>query len=184
VKAEPVMPLFMNDAPPPPTSAKQLDVVEIDMRWACDLNRKWHSLLPDSDLGNMLCGNMSVAYAAEYGGMFYAVAIWSQPIIAAMCDGRTIELRRLAICSEAPRYTASRMMAVMRRLVPKKYPFISKAISYLAIDRHEGTIYRANGWNPIGKVCSARPQRFSGEHGRATAPLQTDSRKQRWEVAI
>jgi hypothetical protein len=83
-------------------------------------------MLPRTDLGNLLCGNMSVAYAAEHGGAYYAVAIWSQPIIRSIADGVTIELRRLAIADEAPKNTASRMLAVMIRLVKRKYPFIQR----------------------------------------------------------
>lgn len=167
-----------------PTSALQLRIVEISMRQGCELNKRWHSMLPRTDLGNMLCGNMSVAYAAEFDGMYYAVGLWSQPIIRSMCDGATIELRRLAICDDAPKNTASRMLAIMRRLVRQKYPAMKRAVSYLAVDVHEGTIYKASGWTPVGKVVDARPQRLPGSPQRATGPLQTKSRKQRWEIAI
>ena len=177
-------PLFQGDGGGSiPTSALQFEIVEIGMRRAQELNREWHSMLPRTDLGNLLCGTTSVAYAAEFDGDYYAVAIWSQPIVRAMCDGHTIELRRLAICSAAPKNTASRMLAVMRRLVKARFPAMRKAVSYLAVDVHRGTIYRASGWSPVGNIVAARPQRFSGinRKTRATAPLQTKSRKQRWE---
>lgn len=169
-----------------PTSAKQLHLFEIDMRTARDLNHRWHSMLPRTDLGNLLCGNMSVAYGAMFEEQWYAVAIWSQPIIRSVCDGKTIELRRLAISADAPKNTASRMLSIMCRLVPTKFPFVKKAVSYLAVDVHAGTIYRASGWTPVGQVVNARPQRFSGVNAktRATAPLQTTSRKQRWEIQL
>ncbi len=167
-----------------PTSPLQLHFYEISMQLAQELNRAWHSLLPRTDLGNLLCGNMSVAYGAMYNDNWYAVAIWSQPIIHSMCDGTTIELRRMAISDSAPKYTASRMLAIMRRLVKRKFPFLVKAISYQAVDVHAGTIYKAAGWTPVGKVVAARPQRFKGERGRATGPLQTKSRKLRWEIAL
>ncbi len=167
-----------------PTSALSLTFEEINMRLACDLNRKWHSMLPRTDLGNMLCGNMSVAYGALYDNQWWAVAIWSQPIIRSMCDGHTIELRRLAIADDAPKNTASRMLAVMRRLVKRKMPHLNKAISYLAVDVHAGTIYKASGWKPVGHIVAARPQRLRGSRQRATGPLQTTSRKQRWETPL
>ena len=181
------LPLFQEDRGGSiPTSALQLRFAEIGMRLAQELNRKWHSMLPRTDLGNLLCGNTSVAYAAEFAGDYYAVAIWSQPIIRAMCDGTTIELRRLAICKAAPKNTASRMLAVMCRLVKRKWPHLTRAISYLAVDVHKGTIYRASGWRPVGKIVAARPQRFSNvnRNTRATGPLQTPSRKQRWELNL
>lgn len=169
-----------------PISALDLKLVKVGMRLAQDLNRQWHSILPRTDLGNLLCGNTSVAYAAEYRGRFYAIAIWSQPIIHALCDGETIELRRLAISGDAPPNTASRMLGVMRRLLAKEFPQMRKMISYLAVDQHSGTIYKAAGWKAVGEVVAARPQRFSNvnPNTRATAPLQTHSRKQRYERII
>ncbi len=169
-----------------PTSALDFRFEEIGARLACDLNRRWHSMLPRTDLGNVLCGVTTVCYGAFYTGNWYAAAIWSQPIIASLCDGRTIELRRLAIGPAAPKNTASRMLSVMRRLVPRKFPQIDKFISYLAVDVHVGTIYKASGWKPVGEIVDARPQRFSNVNrkSRATGPLQTKSRKQRWELLL
>lgn len=168
-----------------PTSALQLRFVEVPMVYAQKMNERWHSLLPRTDLGNLLCGSISVAYVAEWEGMYYAIAIYSQPIIRAVAkDGKTLELRRLAICKEAPKNTASRMMAITKKLVKKKYPFLKRIISYLAVDVHSGTIYKAAGWKPVGKVVDARPQRKFGDKNRATGPLQTKSRKQRWEIKL
>lgn len=180
-------PLFQEgDGGSIPTSPLQFTIEEIGMRLAQDLNREWHSMLPRTDLGNLLCGNMSVAYGAFFEGRWYAVAIWSQPIIRSICDGKTIELRRLAISGDAPKNTASRMLSIMRKEVKHKYPFLEKAVSYLAVDVHAGTIYKASGWQPVGKVVAARLQRFSNinKRTRATAPLQTKSRKQRWEIEL
>jgi hypothetical protein len=156
------------------------------LRLARELNATWHSMLPRTDLGNLLAGTTTVAYGASYDGNWYAVAIWTQPIIASQCDGHTIELRRLAICKSAPKNTASRMLRIMRRLVTRQFPQITRLISYLAVDVHAGTIYRAAGWKPVGDVVAARPQRFSNvnKKTRATGPLQTESRKQRWELLL
>ena len=100
-----------------PTSTLQLQIEELGIRRARELNAAWHSLLPRTDLGNLLCGNTTVAYVAEFDGCYYAVAIWTQPIIRAMCDGSTIELRRLAIHEKAPKNTASRMLRVRCNLM-------------------------------------------------------------------
>ena len=169
----------------PPTSPRQFKFIEIPMREACSLNKKWHSMLPRTDLGNMLCGNTSAAYAAVYDCRYYAVAMFSQPIIRAIAkDGVTIELRRLAICDEAPRNTATRMLSSCCKMVKLKYPQMKRAVSYLAVDVHCGTIYKAANWQPVGDISDARPQRMQGDHGRATGPLQTKSRKQRWEKKL
>jgi hypothetical protein len=168
-----------------PTSPLQFEFEEIQLRLAQELNAKWHSMLPRTDLGNLMAGSTSVAFGALHGGNWFAVSIWTQPIIAAMCDGHTIELRRFAICKEAPKNTASRMLSHDRRAIKKKWPFLNRAISYLAIDVHHGTIYKASGWHPVGKVCEARPQRFTRQtKQRSTGPLQTKSRKQRWQINL
>lgn len=169
-----------------PTSPLQFRFEKIGMRLAQELNRKWHSMLPRTDLGNLLCGNTSVAYGALFADQWFAVAIWSQPIIRSMCNGATLELRRLAITNESPKNTASRMLGVMKRLIKTEFPQVNRLISYLAVDVHEGTIYKASGWRPSGKIVAARPQRFSGmnRRTRATGPLQTTSRKQRWEILL
>lgn len=186
---EPVLPLFSPLFPTDeslPIHCGDMDVLEMGMRQAAELNRKWHSMLPRTDLGNLLCGSTSVAYGALHQDVWYATAIWTQPIIQAMCDGHTIELRRFAIDEYAPRNTASWMLARMRKMLKAKWPHLRRLISYLAVDVHDGTIYKASGWQPIGKIVNARPQRFSNvnRNTRATGPLQTTSRKQRWELMV
>ena len=167
-----------------PTSPRQFSIEEISVRSAGILNALWHSLLPRTNLGNLLCGSLSAAYAAVFEKYAFAVGIWSQPIARSLCDGETVELRRLAICPSAPRNTASRMLSIMRKMIREKYPQLRKAISYQAIDVHTGTIYKASGWWPVGKVAAARPQRKPGHKQRATGPLQTKSPKQRWEINL
>ena len=176
------MPLFHGgDGGSIPTSALDLIIREVSMKTAADLNRQWHSMLPRTDLGNLLCGNMSVAYAADYESRWFGVAIYSQPIIRGLCDGETIELRRLAICAEAPKNSATRMMGLTRKMLHRKWPELQRIVSYQAVDVHRGTIYKADGWTIAGEVVDARPQRFFGSNQRATGPLQTTSRKLRWE---
>lgn len=168
-----------------PTSPLQFEIEEIGARLACELNRQWHSMLPRTDLGNILCGNMTVCFGAYFDGAWFAVGIWSQPIIRSMCDGHTIELRRLAINDHAPKNTASRMLSVMRKRLKRKMPHLQRLISYLAVDVHEGTIYKASGWRPVGDIVAARPQRFTRRTNQgSTGPLQTKSRKQRWELKL
>ena len=178
------MPLFNREGGEPPKSATDLDVKELSMRTAADLNRQWHSMLPRTDLGNLLCGNTSVAYGASYSDDWYGVAIYSQPIIRSMCDGETLELRRLAICDDAPKFTATRMLSQTRKLLRKKWPHLRRIISYQAVDVHAGTIYKADNWQPVGDIVDARPQRLRGSGQRATGPLQTHSRKRRWEHSL
>lgn len=136
------MPLFQSGrGGSSPTSALQLTVRKCGIYWARELNAAWHSLLPVTDHGNLVRFPKSVAYWADYNDVAYAVAIWSSPIAAnRLTDGwAALELRRFAIAPDAPPNSASRMLAVMRRLIQKEWPEINKLISYQATEHHKGT---------------------------------------------
>jgi hypothetical protein len=82
------------------------------------------------------------AYAAEHSNIYYAVALWGQPV-ARMLNGRGwYELRRMAIADDAPDNTASRMLRIMRLLIAKDRPEVVKLISYQDTEAHTGTIYK------------------------------------------
>jgi hypothetical protein len=164
-----------------PTSALQLKLYRISMRKAQELNAFWHSVLPETHLGNLVGNNHNVAYAAECSNIYYAVAIWTDPIAGNRLENGSeiVELRRFAISDDAPRFTASRMLSVMRKLLKKQFPDIKKLISYQALDHHSGTIYKAAGWKPCAQ--SKATVWHSNEN---RAPLQTESNKIRWEMNI
>lgn len=183
-------PLFQaGDGGASPTSALQFKIETISMKRALELNLQWHSVLPKyskQTLGHFLGSKTCVAYAAEFEGVYFAVAIWTHPHNRAHDDGFTLELARMAIGPDAPKNTASRMLGIMRRLVKKRWPHLTRLTSYQAIDHHKGTIYAAAGWKKVGEIAEHRPQRFSNVNRktRATAPPQTKSRKQRWELIL
>jgi len=151
------------------------------MRRAAQLNRQWHSVLPKTYLANLNGNICKVAYAAEFEGVAYAVAIWTTPIAAnRMADGwNALELRRLAIADDAPKNTASRMLAVMTRLIKAKWPQINRLVSYQAEKHHAGTIYKAAGWTN-----AATSDAKTWHPGRLRAAQQTDSAKVRWEYTL
>ena len=164
-----------------PTSPLQLQIGPIGMRQAQALNRLWHSVLPETHLGNLVGAKRSVAFVAEHSSVAYAVAIWTDPIAAnRMKDSaHVIELRRFAIGPDAPRNTASRMLSVMSRLLSKRWPELTRLISYQAVESHQGTIYKAAGWRP---VATSRQQRWHPREHRADAQIVSD--KIRWEKAL
>src|SRR5436190_1156809 len=92
-----------------PTSALQLRFNRTNEDVFVRLNAKWHSRLPK--IGN---SHFRVCYAAEFSNQFYAVAAWSNPVARLLPQMTFLELRRFAISSGAPRFTASRMLAWMR----------------------------------------------------------------------
>jgi hypothetical protein len=127
-----------------PTSPLQFQIVEIPLKTALQLNETWHSRMPK-------CPPFAkVSYGAIFDNVYYACAMWSNPIARLLPQYTWLELRRLAISNDAPKNTASRMIKVMTHLVRKKYPEVVKLISYQDEDVHEGTIYKASGWY-IGK---------------------------------
>jgi len=165
-----------------PTSALQLNIAKVSAERAMVLNRKWHSRLPE--IPNY---RMCEAYAAEFGNVFYAVALWSTPSNQNMYKAGCFELRRFAISPDAPAMTASRMLGIMRRLIHKAHPEVKRLISYQDTAVHHGTIYKAAGWKCAGKTHAGSPcgwsnnARFRNEsNGREVL----ESVKHRWEYQL
>lgn len=129
-----------------PNSATQLNIAKISRELFVKLNKEWHSRLPE-------CTNCfeGICFGAEYDGIIYAVAWWSKPIAQnRFKNGKEIyELRRLAIAGDAPRFTASRMLSVMAKVIKKELPYIKKLISYQDTEVHKGTIYKASNWKAV-----------------------------------
>lgn len=141
---------------------------------ALALNREWHSRVPE--LRNQTGKN--VAFGAIFGGRYFAVAIWGEPI-ARMLNGKgMLELRRMAIAPDAPKNTGSRMLRVMRLLLRKEGLGVQRLISYQDTGVHAGTIYKAAGWT----VCNTSKPSAKGWNTRSRAEMQTWGEKVRWEI--
>lgn len=161
-----------------PTSALQLFVHRIDTNLAIALNGEWHSRLPKIGRGSV---NIQYpCFAATFEDTIYAVAIWSNPIARLLPQWEWLELRRFAIAPDAPKNTASRMLAVMVRLIRKQMPRIVHLISYQDTEAHTGCIYRAAGWTPVD-VGGCREWKMPGRNRPAT---QSNAKKIRWEKQL
>lgn len=180
-------PLFQGDRSGSiPTSPLDLFIGRIDIKDAVKLNAKWHSRLPIFDTGFCMNG---WAYSAEYENRVYAVAIWSNPVSAALPQHEWLELRRFAIAPDAPKNTASRMLGIMVRKIKVDFPIVTNLVSYQDEEAHVGTIYKASGWvattrhkggswdRPNAKNTNGKPRTRPDLNG-ATGP------KIRWEKAI
>ncbi len=165
-----------------PTSPLQLNIEVINVHLACELNSKWHSRLPNIHWSNVVRNSHYVCFAAVYGNIYYAVAIWSSPVGQnRFKNGADIlELRRLAVSPEAPQFTSSRMLMVMRKLVKKTFPDIKRLISYQDTDVHLGTIYKADNW----KATSTTKGVSWTTKKRKRNIEQSLSDKIRWEFVI
>jgi len=160
-------------------SPLQLKIDYCPLIKAKQLNRLWHSILPDYETGFMPIS--VVCFSAEYKNIYYAVAIWNNPSSPSLVDKKYLELRRMAIAQDAPKNTASRMLKIMTQIIKKEYAGFEKLISYQDTSVHTGTIYKASGW-VIGSI-SKGGQKMYGKH-REVGTGQKNAPKIRWEKQI
>ena len=166
-----------------PTSALHLRFERINGPLGAKLNAHWHSVLP-----YIPPFHIQIAYAATCGGIAYAVALWGRPVARTICGKGWLELRRMAIAEDAPKNTASRMLAWMARDVARLRPDVVRLISYQDTEHHKGTIYRAAGWRPVDMASS--PVNWGGNAQTKTPPSRNRAAviakapKVRWERDI
>ncbi len=162
-----------------PTSPLQFIIREIEVKTACELNKKWHSRLPEIDWSNVVRNRYYICYGAIFEQRWFAVAIWSSPVNQNFDLDRTLELRRMAIAPKAPKNTASRMLGVMEKLIKRRFPLINRLISYQDTEVHKGTIYKASGWR-ISHITKYQP--WNKSRNRAISQSKAD--KVRWEYNL
>jgi hypothetical protein len=158
-----------------PTSPLQLQIEKMPSHIAALLNRQWHSRFPR--INN---AGQCEAYGAIFENRYYAVALWSDPI-ARMFNGRKMwELRRFAIAPDAPRFTASRMLSIMTKLIRREYPALTTLISYQDTAVHTGVIYKSAGWKAKGFK-----RALTWNNATRSRPIdECLSDKIRWEYAL
>ena len=163
-------------------SAKQLNVGVCDLNKAIEMNVLWHSVFPKIEASNCYRNKICIAFACEFDGEFYASAIWTSPIAAnRLKDGdKLLELRRMAICDKAPKYTATRFLSMMQKHIKKKFPELTGLISYQDAEKHTGTIYKASNWVIDNKA------EFSDwtTSTRKRAKSQSETPKIRWKYSM
>lgn len=162
-----------------PTSPLQMFVERVPFLQARSLNEQWHSSLPRFGTG-FIKRQRFLCLAATFEARIYAVAIWSNPAARNLPQRTWLELRGFAIGPDAPRYTASWMLSVMRRLIRRARPIVDRLISHQQLGAHTGTIYRAAGW-------TATHVNRDGNWARAKRPrptAQDTGPKQRWEISV
>jgi hypothetical protein len=158
-----------------PTSALQLYFRAVELSEARQLVKLWHSRLPR--FGRFAC---RVAYGAEFDGVFYAAAIWTNPLSRKLPQMTWLELNRMAVAPDAPRNTPSRMLAWMARDIRERLPEVETLVSYQDTEAHTGCIYRAAGWSATRRLEGDTWDRPS----RPRADSQTVAPKHRWEKEL
>jgi hypothetical protein len=160
----------------------------IPLAQARELNAAWHSRLPKFGSG-FVREQPFLCFGAAYVGRIYSVAIWSNPVARLLPQSEWLELRRLANAPDAPRNTASRMLAVMVKLIRRIRPEITRLISYQDKDAHTGTIYRAAGWTATAEHSGGSWNRPNSKNTGGTPRTRPDRNgaigpKQRWEFVL
>jgi hypothetical protein len=170
-----------------PTSPLQLRLVRITFETARQLNRLWHSRLPRLGTG-AITNQPFLCYAAEFDDLYYAVAIWSNPVARNLPQKTWLELRRLAISPDAPRNMASRMLRIMALLIARHRPEVERLVSYQDTEVHTGCIYRAAGWEKTllsgGGEWDRPNSRNQCGTPRTRPKAQSAASKQRWEFDL
>lgn len=167
-----------------PISPLQLEIIEISTKLSKSLNSLWHSRLPHYETGYL--DSTRICYGALFKNRWYACAIWGMPISPSLPYDTWLELRRMAIADDSPKYTASRMIKIMTLLIRKKFPQIKMLISYQDLDVHSGTIYKASGW-VIGNYHKGAPRiRSQSRYGVKLDNLNKTSYspKLRWQKEL
>jgi hypothetical protein len=133
--------------------------------------------------GNIDRNRRKVCYAAEYANRYIASAIWTDPVAAnRFTDGHLLlELRRMAISPQAPKNTASNMIAWMVRDIKRRFPELLRLISYQDSCAHSGTIYKASGWVACDSASTLVDWNVNG---RTRVENQSKAPKIRWEKVL
>ena len=160
-------------------SPKQFDLVQIKAPLACELNEMWHSRLPKIHYSNVVRNKHYVCFGAMYDSKYFAVAIWSSPVARFLDSTKYLELRRLAISKDCPKFTATWMIGRMVKDIKDRFPNIETLISYQDSEVHTGTIYKAANWTRVETKSTG-----SGWSSRKRSPLQTTALKIRWEYDL
>jgi hypothetical protein len=161
-----------------PSSPKRLSLREISVDHAMEYNAMWHSRLPTTSHSNMIRNTRKIFYGAEYEGHCFASAMWTDPVANNRLSKKFIwlELRRLAIAPDSPKFTATWMISKMIKDIKKKFPEVTRLVSYQDTDVHTGTIYSAANWK---KDTVSKFQEWTTDN-RKRNELQSKSDKVRW----
>jgi hypothetical protein len=177
-------PLLSCRSSPLATEVKKLLVARCTVQHAVELVRAWHRTLP-----RVQDGPWMYAFRAECDDRTYAVALWNNPS-ARTLPGHWVELRRMAVSTDAPRNTASMMLGAMVRWLRKFRACHERCISYADADEHTGSIYKAANWTATHTTARRQRDRSTSRpSGRLyrwsiNGAERDSSPKVRWEITL
>lgn len=127
---------------------------------------------------NLPVGSALFALAAEHSGRRYGVAIIGRPVARALCDGFTVEVRRVCVVDESPKGTCSFLYAASRRAA--HVLGYRKVLTY-TLESESGASLRGAGWIPTK---ASKPHQWQRSESDKHRPVQEvcGQQKIRWEA--
>ena len=160
-----------------PISPLQFTMVELPSLKGRILNEAWHSRIPQ-----ITNWQGCTFLGLQYSGQFWGVAIIGRPIARLFNDKPILELRRMALRDGVPKNTGSRFLRLIRIFIKNNFPHIKTLISYQDSAVHKGTIYKSDGWEPVGFRKGGKLAWDSSTRKRNIC--QADGDKIRWEFTL
>lgn len=116
-------------------------------------------------------------WVVDDNGIRIGAMMWGRPTSRNLDQASVLELTRMFLIDNNESFAESKALSMARKHIRKHLPSIKGLISYSSIGHgHEGTIYRADGWFPVGKT----RKRKSGWTTREARIDRDLSQKIRW----
>jgi len=165
-----------------PNSPKAMNLREVGINYAMEKNKEWHSRLPITNHSNMIRNAHKVFFGAEYKDHCFAIAMWTDPVAGNRMSKEYVwlELRRLAIAPDAPKFTATWMISKMIKDIEKRFNDVTRLVSYQDTEVHTGIIYKAANW----KLDTVSKFQEWTTDDRKRNNLQSKANKIRWIYSI
>jgi len=127
---------------------------------------------------NARVGSSLWAIAADHQGRRYEVAIVGRPVARALCDGFTVEVRRVCVADDAPKGACSFLYSACRRIA---WTMGYRRVLTYTLESESGASLRGAGWSP---TMASRPHQWRrSEPGRQRAEQEVcGQQKIRWEA--
>lgn len=103
--------------------------------------------------------------------------MWGRPTARSLDRDSLLELTRMYLIDETEPFAESRALAIARKHIRKHYPTIKGLLAYSSMGAgHEGKIYAADNWFPLGLT----RKRLNGWTSREARTDRDLSQKIRW----
>jgi len=133
-------------------SAKDIIIKPINARTANAKCKQIHysgKVVPNSQLHFGIFLNGKLEGVAQYGGSIDKRKVL--PLVKGTLWSGMLELNRMAFSDALPKYSESRAMSIMHKIIKKNYPQVKWILSFSdACQCGDGAIYRASGFYLTG----------------------------------